>query len=61
MKYEVPILYRGQANYIVEAETPDQAQKKAMKAFNNGDDADWLGNDMKAIEKVCKAEIKDKQ
>lgn len=54
MKYEIPIIYRGQVNFIVEAESPEKALEIATQRFNNGDTPDVLGNEWEQIEMVKK-------
>lgn len=38
--FEVPIIYKGQINYIIEAESQDEAQSIACAKFNNNDKGD---------------------
>ena len=38
--FEVPIVYRGQNNYIVEAETAEDAQQITEARYYNGDDGE---------------------
>lgn len=52
MRYEVPIVYRGQSNYIVEAVSKADAKKKARTCFNNGHKPDELGNEWEEIERI---------
>jgi hypothetical protein len=49
--YEVPVVYKGQCSFIVEAETPEQAQELAESLFNNGDTPTALGNEWENIER----------
>lgn len=39
-KYNVPIVFRGQANYIIEAASPAEAERIARARFNEGDKGD---------------------
>lgn len=55
-KYEVPIVYRGQANFIVEAASAEEAAEKARTKFRSGDAADELGNEWEGIERVGEIE-----
>ena len=50
MKYEVPIIYRGQVNYIVEANSPEDARQKADERFKKGEPANILGNEWEEVE-----------
>lgn len=50
-KFEIPIVYRGQCNYIVEANTEAQAMTLANERFMNGDPPDELGNEWEEIER----------
>ena len=50
MKYEVPIVYKGQATYIVEAENEEQAMELADARFKRGDDGDLPASDYETIE-----------
>ena len=50
MKYEVPIVYVGLSNFIVEASSPKEAEMKARERFANGDSPDVLGNESENIE-----------
>lgn len=51
-KWEVPIVYRGQANYVVEAETAREAEKLARRMFEQGDKAPGLGNEWEDLDYV---------
>lgn len=51
-RYEVPIVYRGQSNYIVEAADAQEAERIARAKFNGGDQSDELGNEWESIERV---------
>jgi hypothetical protein len=51
-KYEVPIVYRGQCNYVIEAVSANDAEVKARAMFANGDAPDTLGNEWETIERV---------
>jgi hypothetical protein len=44
MKYEVPIIYRGMCNFVVEANRESEAIAKAIEAFNEGIRPDLFGN-----------------
>lgn len=57
MKYEVPIVYRGQLNYIIEAESPAQAAEIARNKFANDDKEDILGNEWESIEKIGEIDL----
>lgn len=50
--YEVPVMYRGQCNFRVEADNPDQAQEKAQIAFKNNEATIELGNEWEEIQRV---------
>lgn len=56
MKYEVPIVYRGQLNYIIDAETPEQAVKIARNKFSNNDKEDILGVEYEEIVRIGSVE-----
>jgi hypothetical protein len=56
-KFEVPIVYRGQCNFIVEAENAEAAKSLAESKFNNGDRPDDLGNEWEEIERIGDAEL----
>lgn len=56
MKYEVPIVYRGLSTYIVEATSPEEATRKALRKFENGEVADPLGNEWEEVERVGEVE-----
>lgn len=58
-KYVVPIIYRGQDNFIVEADSVEQAQERAQLRFCDGQPADELGNEWEEIEKVGEVELID--
>jgi hypothetical protein len=62
MKYVVPIIYRGQANYVVEASSFDEAKILAREAFEHGKDTAEevpLGNEWEEIEKFGTVEEAD--
>jgi len=51
-KFEVPIVYRGQSNYIVFALDKEGAERRARDRFDSGDKPDDLGNEWEEIERV---------
>jgi hypothetical protein len=51
-KYEVPIVYRGQCTFIVEAETPEQASDVAVAKFKDGDEPDVLDNEWEEVDRI---------
>jgi hypothetical protein len=54
-KYCVPIVYRGLSNFIVEAESFEQAKVMAREAFAHGKNTAQevpLGNEWEQIEKI---------
>lgn len=56
-KFNVPIVYRGISNYIVEADTPEKAREEAIRQFNDGEVTLYLlGNEWEEIERVGEAE-----
>jgi hypothetical protein len=52
MKFEVPIVYKGQANYIVTADSPQEADAIAQAKFHRGETPDTLGNEWETIDRV---------
>lgn len=52
MKYEVAVVFRGQDNFIVEADSPEEARAKAKARFLAGDQPDELGNEWQEVERV---------
>ena len=52
MKYEVPVLYRGQCNFIVEADSPTEAQEVAGARFKDGIAPDVLGNEWEEVDRI---------
>ncbi len=50
--YEVPVIYRGQCNYLVTAESPERAAELAEVCFKKGEEADVLGNEWEEIERI---------
>jgi hypothetical protein len=59
-KYEVPVVYRGQDNFIVEVENPREAEEIAIARFNNGDTPDILGTEWERIEYIGQIELVEK-
>jgi hypothetical protein len=57
MKFCVPIVYKGLSNYVVEADTAEQARELAVAQFNNGEVTDLLGNEWESIEDVLDPEV----
>lgn len=55
-KYCVPIIFRGQDNFIVEAQSPEEATIMAERRFNNGDQPDEFGDEWQEIERVLTPE-----
>jgi hypothetical protein len=51
-KYEVPIVYRGQCNFIVEADGPSEAISKAIEMFNAGEQPVELGNEWEIFDRA---------
>ena len=55
--YEVPVIYRGQCNFIVTAESPEQAAELAEARFKGGMEPDLLGNEWEEIERVGSVQV----
>lgn len=55
MKYEVPVIYRGQCSFIVEARNPLEARMRAEQAFRQGVEPDRFGNEWEKPEKIGEA------
>jgi hypothetical protein len=51
-KFEVPVVYKGQCNFIVEASSIKEAENIAEEMFNNGDRPDGLGNEWEKIDRI---------
>ena len=49
-KYCVPVYYIGFSNFIVEADSPQQAIEMAEAKFKNGDEPDACGNEFESID-----------
>jgi hypothetical protein len=58
-EYEVPVVYRGQVNYVVKAGSPQEAEAAARLRYSTGDSGDVLGNEWEEIEKVGEVKEKD--
>jgi hypothetical protein len=52
MKYEVPVVYRGQCNFIVEANSPQEAQELAAARFKTGEAPAELGNEWEEVDRL---------
>jgi hypothetical protein len=50
-KYNVPIVYKGQVNYIVEAESVEEAEELAREQWSTGEKPVELGNEWEKIER----------
>jgi hypothetical protein len=50
--WEVPIVYRGQVNYLIPAPTAESAREIAERRFKNGAVRDVLGNEWEEIERI---------
>jgi hypothetical protein len=50
--WKVPVVYRGLSNYMVEAETAEDARLKASEAFRNGDGEAFLGDEWQEIDTI---------
>ncbi len=59
--YEVPIVYRGQCNFLIEASSEEEAKKIAERKFNNGDRPDDLGNEWEKIDRMGEVLIVPKE
>ena len=57
MRYEVPIIYRGQCTFIVDADSPDEAKERAEAKFKGGDQPDEMGNEWEEVDRVCDARL----
>lgn len=51
-RYEVPVLFSGQCNFIIEAKTPAEARAKAELRFKDGDEPDELGNEWHSFDRT---------
>ena len=56
MKYEVPIIYKGVFNFIVEADSVDDAKDKAFFMFEDGRQPVELGNEWESVESIGEPE-----
>ena len=52
MEYCIPIIYRGLDNFIVEADSLEQAKELAKAQFNNGEPPVICGNEWEEILEV---------
>ena len=43
--YEVPIVYHGQENFLVQADTPEEAEEIARQKFYNGDNSQFSASE----------------
>lgn len=59
MKFHVGIIHRSLSNFIVEAETAQEAKEKARELFFNGASETFLGNEFDEIESVSPFEIRE--
>ena len=50
--YEVPIVYKGKCNYIVEASSEQEAEEFARSAWRNGEEPTELGNEWEEIDRI---------
>jgi len=50
--YIVPIIFKGQDNFIVEAGSLREAEDKARSRFNDGDSPDKCGNEWQEIDRI---------
>lgn len=50
--FEVPIVYRGQLNYLIKTTDKDKAEEFARARYGAGHEADNLGNEWEEIERV---------
>jgi hypothetical protein len=50
--WEVPIVYRGQVNYLIPAPTAESAREIAERCFKGGIAGDALGNEWEEIERI---------
>lgn len=56
-KYEVPVIYRGQINYIVKANSKEEAEEIARVLYRGDTPGDTLGNEWEVIDKL--GEVKE--
>jgi hypothetical protein len=52
MRYCVPVVIRKQVNYIVEADSVQQARHEARIAFNECDEPAYCGNEWEEIDRI---------
>ena len=50
--YEVPIVYKGKCNYIVEASSEQEAEEIARSLWGNGKAPTELGNEWEEIDRI---------
>lgn len=55
-RYIVPVVFRGQENFEVVAESPEEAKEKAEAAFKGGFAHILLGNEWHEVERIGKPE-----
>jgi len=59
--YEVPVVYRGQCNFLIEASSEEEAKKIAERKFKDGDEPDVLGNEWEEIDRMGEVLIVPKE
>lgn len=59
MKWCVLVSYRGTSNFVVEAESAEDAEAAARKAYADGETPPLLGNEHEEIESIIEIEQLD--
>lgn len=57
MKYEVPVVYRGQCNFVIEANSAEEAKKMVEIQFREGLSPTELGNEWEEIERIGEIKV----
>lgn len=57
MNYEVNVVYKGQINYLVEADSPEEAEEMALERWHNGDRGETLGTEWQSCEKTIVSQV----
>lgn len=50
MTYEISIVYHGANHYLVEADTPEAAERVALQRYYEGDNGEQTGAEWEEIE-----------
>lgn len=50
--FYVPVLYRGQSNFVIRAKNEEAAKTEAVRRFNEGVEPDICGSEWEIVDRI---------